>query len=33
LGAVMGHSYIVEVSSKLPGDKYYQIIKFLSGPK
>lgn len=27
---IVGYTYVVEVSSKLPGDKYYYIIQFIS---
>ncbi len=30
---VIGETYVVEVSSKLPEDIYYYIIKFVSGGK
>ena len=32
-GVIIGYTYIVEVSSKLPEDKYYYIMKFISEGK
>jgi hypothetical protein len=30
---IVGETYVVEVSSKLPDERYYYIIKFISGGK
>jgi hypothetical protein len=30
---IIGYTYVIEVSSKLPDDKYYYIMKFVSEGK